>query len=49
MIFDDFIWNFFEKIEDNPCYVINLYLKKINKNVKILKVSNSQLFIQKIM
>lgn len=49
IIFDDFIWNFFEKIEDNPCYVINLYLKKINKNVKILKVSNSQLFIQKIM
>ena len=49
IIFDDYIWNFFAKIEDNPCYVINSYLKKINKSVKILRVSNSQLFIQKIM
>jgi len=48
IIFDDYIWKFFDKIEDNPCYAINKYLKEIKKNSKILKVSNSQLFIQKI-
>mgnify|MGYP006142130499 CR=1 FL=1 len=47
IIFDDYIWKFFDKIEDNPCYAINKYLKEIKKNLKILKVSNSQLFIQK--
>ena len=48
LIFDDYIWKFFSKIEDNPCYAINKYIKEIGKNIKILKVSNSQLFIQKI-
>ena len=48
LIFDDFIWKFFEKIEDNPCYVINAYLRVIYKEIKILKVSNSQLFIKKL-
>ena len=47
IIFDDYIWQFFDKIDDNPCYSINQYLNKINKEAKILKVSNSQLFIQK--
>ena len=47
IIFDDFIWKFYDKIEDNPCFVINFYLKKISNKVKVLKVSNSQLFIQK--
>jgi predicted O-methyltransferase YrrM len=48
IIFDDYIWKFFDKIQDNPCYAINEYLEKIKNDVKILKVSNSQLFIQKI-
>jgi len=47
LIFDDYIWKFYDRIEDNPCYIINEYLNKIRKNSKILKVSNSQLFIQK--
>ena len=47
IIFDDFIWKFYDKIEDNPCFVINSYLRNISNKVKILKVSNSQLFIQK--
>ena len=47
IIFDDYIWKFYDKIQDNPCYVINSYLKKISDDVKILKVSNSQLYIQK--
>ena len=48
IIFDDYIWNFYRNLKDNPCYMINLHLKEIKNNVKILKVSNSQLFIQKI-
>ena len=48
LIFDDYIWKFFDKIEDNPCYVINKYLKEISNNVKILKVSNSQIFVEKL-
>ena len=47
IIFDDYIWKCYDKIQDNPCYVINLYLKKISDDVKIIKVSNSQLYIQK--
>ena len=47
LIFDDYIWKFFSKIEDNPCYAINKYFNEISKNIKVLKVSNSQLFIQK--
>ena len=48
LICDDYIWNFYRNLKDNPCYMINLHLKEIKNNVKILKVSNSQLFIQKI-
>ena len=48
IIFDDYIWNFYRNLKDNPCYMINLHLKEIKNKVKILKVSNSQLFIKKI-
>ena len=47
MIFDDYIWQFFKDIKDNPCFVINKYLSEISNEVRIIKVSNSQLFIQK--
>ena len=47
IIFDDYIWKFFDKIENNQCYEINKFINKIKKKTKILKVSNSQLFIQK--
>ncbi len=47
MICDDYIWDHYEDIKDNPCYAINQFLKTI-KNCKILKISNSQIFIKKI-
>lgn len=47
LILDDYIWKFFDKIEDNPCYAINLFLKKINRQFKILQVSKSQIFLMK--
>ena len=48
LIFDDYIWQFYSNITDNPCYIINSYLKEIKNKYKIIKVSNSQLFIQKL-
>ena len=47
MICDDYIWNHYKKIENNPCFAINQFLKTI-KNYKVLEVSNSQIFIKKI-
>jgi len=47
IIMDDYIWNFFSDIKNNPCYNINLFLSEIKKNYKILAVTNSQIFIQK--
>tara|TARA_A100001388_G_C28690541_1_gene461107 strand:- start:333 stop:1022 length:690 start_codon:yes stop_codon:yes gene_type:complete len=47
MICDDYIWNHYFQIENNPCFAINKFLRTI-KNYKVLKVSNSQIFIKKI-
>ena len=48
LIFDDYIWEFYKNIKDNPCYAINSYLNELKNKHKILKVTNSQLFIKKI-
>lgn len=48
IIFDDYMWEFFKDIKDNPCFAINSYLKQIKNKYKILKITNSQLFIKKI-
>ena len=47
LICDDYIWSFFKNPRENPCYSINLFLKEINKEKKILEVSKSQIFIKK--
>ncbi len=48
LICDDYIWKFYENIEENPCYAINQFLLKIKGSFKIEKTSNSQIFIKKI-
>ena len=48
LICDDYIWNFYKNIKDNPCYAINQFLNEINAYFKVEKVSNSQIFIKKI-
>ena len=48
LICDDYFWNFYEKIENNPCFGINKFLNEIKNNFKVLKVSNTQIFIKKI-
>ena len=49
LICDDYIWNHYAEIKDNPCSAINNFLNKIKNNYKILQVSNSQIFIKKIL
>tara|TARA_B100000902_G_scaffold379478_1_gene413839 strand:- start:458 stop:1147 length:690 start_codon:yes stop_codon:yes gene_type:complete len=46
MICDDYIWDHYAEISNNPCYAINKFLKVID-NYKVLKVSNTQLFLKK--
>jgi len=46
LVCDDYIWNYYTDIKLNPCFAVNKFLEK-NK-VKILLVTNSQIFFQKI-
>jgi predicted O-methyltransferase YrrM len=46
LVCDDYIWDYYKDIKLNPCFAVNKFLEK-NK-VKILLVSNSQIFFQKI-
>jgi predicted O-methyltransferase YrrM len=48
LICDDYTWNFYSDIKDNPCFAINKFLKEIDKQYKLEKVSNSQIFIKKL-
>lgn len=47
LICDDYIWDHYKVVKNNPCFAINKFLKTI-KNYKVLRVSNSQIFIKKI-
>ncbi len=48
MICDDYFWNFYENIENNPCFAINKFLNKVKNEFKVLRVTNSQIFIKKL-
>tara|TARA_B100001121_G_scaffold279178_1_gene270207 strand:+ start:54 stop:740 length:687 start_codon:yes stop_codon:yes gene_type:complete len=48
LICDDYIWNFYENIKENPCYSINRFLHEIKNEKKVLEVSKSQIFIKKL-
>jgi len=45
--FDDYIWSHYKKIEDNPCFAINAFLRTIKGQYSLFLVSNNQLFIKK--
>jgi hypothetical protein len=47
LIFDDYIWKYYENIQDNPAFGINIFLKFKSGHYKILLVSY-QIIIQKI-
>ncbi|MDA8548128.1 class I SAM-dependent methyltransferase [Candidatus Pelagibacter bacterium] len=48
IIFDDYFWKSYDKIESNPAYAINSFLKEINGQYKVLLLSKFQLFIKKL-
>tara|TARA_S200000501_G_scaffold159834_1_gene150753 strand:- start:906 stop:1592 length:687 start_codon:yes stop_codon:yes gene_type:complete len=48
LICDDYIWNFYENIRENPCYSINKFMDEIKNENKVLEVSKSQIFIKKL-
>ena len=47
LIMDDYFWIGYENLKDNPAYAINEFLKIINNEYLILRVSKHQIFIQK--
>ena len=47
LIFDDYIWNNYQELSKNPCYAINKFLKEKWSDLKILEITNSQIFIKK--
>lgn len=48
LICDDYIWKYYKKIEENPCFAINTFLKKIEGQYNLFLVSNNQIFIKKV-
>ena len=48
LICDDYIWDYYKKKEETPCYAINTFLKEITREYSVMKVSNSQIFIRKL-
>ena len=48
LVCDDYIWNYYKELLDNPCYAINSFIKKKSREIKVLSVTNSQIFIKKI-
>ena len=48
LICDDYIWNFYKNIKENPCYSINKFIDEIKNENKVLEVSKSQIFIKKL-
>ena len=47
LILDDFFWKNYDKIENNPAYAINIFLKEIENSFKIMRLSKFQLFLKK--
>jgi predicted O-methyltransferase YrrM len=48
LVCDDYIWSYYKELLDNPCYAVNSFIKKNIREIKILLVTNSQIFIKKI-
>jgi len=48
LICDDYFWQHYSKIKENPCFAINKFLNEIKKSYKLINISNNQIFIEKI-
>ena len=47
LICDDYIWDHYFELKNNPCFGVNKFLKTLNNKYKILQISNSQIFLKK--
>jgi hypothetical protein len=45
---DDYIYYYYKELLKNPCYAINSFIQKKNTEIKVLLVTNSQIFIKKV-
>ena len=50
LVCDDYIWEFYKEneLKLNPCFAINKFLEIKKKHIKVLLVTNSQIFIKKL-
>ena len=48
LILDDYFWKGYEIPEQNPAFAINKFLKEINEEYKIIKLTKFQLFLRKL-
>ena len=46
--FDDYFWQYYEDIYKNPGYAINNFLRIIENKYKVILLTNTQLFVQKL-
>tara|TARA_B100000900_G_C20506792_1_gene686213 strand:- start:291 stop:989 length:699 start_codon:yes stop_codon:yes gene_type:complete len=48
LILDDYFWTGYENLQHNPAFAINKFLKQINHEYKIIKLTKFQLYLKKI-
>ena len=45
---DDYFWKGYAKIEENPAFAINQFLKEVNNKYEVANFSKYQLFLRKL-
>ena len=48
LILDDYFWKGYKKLEQNPAFAVNKFLKEISKEYKIIRLTKFQLFLKKL-
>ena len=48
LILDDYFWKGYKNLQQNPAFAINKFLKEINNEYKIIKLTKFQLFLKKL-
>lgn len=48
LILDDYFWTGYKNLQQNPAFAINKFLKQINHEYKIIKLTKFQLYLKKI-
>ena len=48
LILDDYFWKGYSKLEENPAFAINQFLKEVNNRFEVVNFSKFQLFLRKL-